>query len=251
MNTPGDILVGAPVDGVVIITLARPEVRNALRHRTIIELADALEDADRNDHVRCVIIAGNERAFAAGADINEMIALDGAALRMHPRTLAWQRIWRVECPVIAAVEGVALGGGCELVLSCDIAIAGMKARFGQPEITLGWMPGAGGTQRLARSVGKSLTMQMLLTGDPIDATSAQNAGIVSEVVPAGDALTRAATIAERIAAQPREAVRLLKQVVLRAYETPLSEGLREEHAAFRTLASSEERTVRMQAFLDR
>ncbi len=251
MITPSDILVGTPMNGVMVITLARPEVRNALRHRTMIELADALEAADRQEAVRCVVIAGNDRAFAAGADISEMIALDGAALRVHPRTLAWQRIWRVECPMIAAVEGVALGGGCELVLSCDIAIAGAAARFGQPEISLGWMPGAGGTQRLARSVGKSVTMQMVLTGDPVDAPSARNAGLVSEVVPAGDALSRATAIAERIASQPRDAVRLLKQVVLRAYETPLSEGLREEHAAFRTLASNEERTARMRAFLDR
>ena len=251
MNTPSDILVGTTMNGVMVITLARPEVRNALRHRTMIELADALEAADRDEAVRCVVIAGNERSFAAGADIAEMIALDGPALRMHPRTLAWQRIWRVECPLIAAVEGVALGGGCELVLSCDIAIAGAAARFGQPEISLGWMPGAGGTQRLARSVGKSVTMQMVLTGDPLDAPNARNAGLVSEVVAAGDALSRATAIAERIASQPRDAVRMLKQVVLRAYETPLSEGLREEHAAFRTLASSEERAARMQAFLDR
>ena len=251
MNTPGDIIVGAPVDGVVIITLARPDVRNALRHRTMIELADALDAADRDEAVRSIVLCGNARAFAAGADITEMIALDGAALRMHPRTLAWQRIWRVECPMIAAIEGVALGGGCELVLSCDIAIAGAAARFGQPEITLGWMPGAGGTQRLARVAGKSVAMQMVLTGDALDAMGAYNAGIVSEVVPAGDALIRATTIAERIASQPRDAARLLKQIVLRAYETPLSEGLREEHAAFRTLTDSDERTARMQAFLDR
>ena len=140
------------------------------------------------------------------------------------RTLAWQRIWRVECPLIAAVEGVALGGGCELVLSCDIAIAGAAARFGQPEISLGWTPGAGGTQRLARSVGKSVTMQMVLTGNPLDAPSARNAGLVSEVVAAGDALPRATAIAERIASQPRDAVRMLKHVVLRAYETPLRKG---------------------------
>ena len=153
--------------------------------------------------------------------------------------------------MIAAVEGWALGGGCELVLSCDVAIAGEGARFGQPEITLGWMPGAGGTQRLARSAGKAMTMQMVLTGDPIDARTAREAGIVSEVVASGDALARATVLAQRIASHPRAATRLAKQAVLRAFETPLAQGMHEEHIAFRALASSAERNERMSAFLQR
>lgn len=153
--------------------------------------------------------------------------------------------------MIAAVEGVAFGGGHELVLSCDIAIAGEAARFGQPEITLGWMPGAGGTQRLARSAGKSMTMQMVLTGDPIDAPTALRVGIVSEIVPAGGALERATAIARRIALHPRAATRLARQAVLNAFETPLSDGVRAEQAAFRALASSDERNARMRAFLHR
>ena len=249
MTLPSDITIAAETDGVVLITFARPEARNALRHQTMTELADAIEAADHDASVHCVVLAGNERAFAAGADIAEMAALDGPALAAHPRTLAWRRIWAVGCPLVAAVEGWALGGGCELVLSCDVAIAGERARFGQPEITLGWMPGAGGTQRLARAAGKSVAMHMILTGDPIDARAALNAGIVSEVVAAGAALARAQAVAARISAHPRAATRLAKQAVLCAYETPLHEGLANEHASFRALASSEERTALMQAFL--
>lgn len=251
MSAGADVVIGPLEDGVVVLTLARPEARNALRHQTMIELADAIEQLDADADVRCIIIAGGQKAFAAGADIAEMAALDGPALLAHPRTLAWQRIWRAGCPLIAAVEGWALGGGCELVLSCDLAIAGAGARFGQPEITLGWMPGAGGTQRLARTAGKAMTMHLVLTGDPIDAMAARAAGIVSEVVEVGDALARAHGLAKRISSHPRDATRLAKQAVLRAFETPLAEGLRDEHASFRGLASSDERAARMAAFLGR
>jgi enoyl-CoA hydratase len=244
-----DVRVVTSADGVVVLTIARPEARNALRHQTMLELADAIDSADNDPSVRCVLIAGDSRAFAAGADIAEMAALDGPALATHPRTLAWRRIWAAGCPLVAAVEGWALGGGCELALSCDVVIAGDRARFGQPEIGLGWMPGAGGTQRLARSAGKALTMQMVLTGDPIGADVALRAGIVSEVVPAGTALARAETVAARIAGHPRAATRLAKQAVLRAYDTLLRDGLAEEHTAFRALASSEERNALMQAAL--
>jgi enoyl-CoA hydratase len=246
-----DVLVSACVGGVVTITIDRPDARNALRHQTMIALADAIVAADADESVRCVVLAGNAKAFAAGADITEMLALDGPALVSHPRTIAWQRIWKAGCPMVAAVEGVAFGGGHELVLSCDIAIAGAAARFGQPEITLGWMPGAGGTQRLARSAGKSLTMQMVLTGDAIDATQALQAGIVSEVVPAGEALARATEVARRIATHPRAATRRARLAVLDAFEMPLSEGVRAEQASFRALASSDERTRRMRGFLER
>ena len=251
MTAACDVLVSACLDGVVTLTIDRPDARNALRHQTMSELAQAIDAADQDDTVCCIVLAGNARAFAAGADIPEMLAMNGPALVNHPRTLAWQRIWKSGCPMIAAVEGLALGGGNELVLSCDIAIAGAAARFGQPEITLGWMPGAGGTQRLARSVGKSMTMQMVLTGDPIDALQAQQAGIVSEVVPTGAALTRATELARRIASHPRAATRLARQAVLDSYETSLSDGIRAEHTSFRYLASSDERNARMRDFLNR
>lgn len=240
-----DVVATRPAPGIVVLTLARPEERNTLRHRTMVALADALEALDADDAVRCVVLAGSDRAFAAGADIAEMAALDGPALEHHPRTLAWRRIWRVGCPLVAAVEGWALGGGCELVQSCDVVVAGAKARFGQPEITLGWMPGAGGTQRTARSLGKAMAMRLVLTGEPIDATTALAAGLVSEVVAAGEALARATALAATIAGYPRGATRAAKAAVLRAFETPLAEGLEEEHRAFRALASSEERRARM------
>lgn len=251
MTGAHDVLVSDCMDGIVTITIDRPDARNALRHQTMSELATAIEAADTDDRVRCIVLAGNARAFAAGADITEMLALDGPALLRHPRTLAWQRIWSAGCPMIAAVEGVAFGGGNELVLSCDIAIAGAAARFGQPEITLGWMPGAGGTQRLARSTGKSMTMQLVLTGDPIDAPTALRAGIVSEVVPAGGALARAIEIAQRIASHPRAATRLARRAVLDSYDTTLTDGIRAEHTSFRDLASSDERNARLRAFLGR
>lgn len=248
---PTDITIGAIADGVAVVTLARPAARNALRHQTMIELADALSRLDDDEHVRCIVLTGGERVFAAGADIAEMVLLDGDALRDHPRTHAWQRIWRVGCPLVAAVEGWALGGGCELVLSCDLAIAAEGARFGQPEITLGWMPGAGGTQRMARSAGKAFTMQMVLTGDPIDAQAALRAGMVSEVVANGEALSRANAIATRIASHPRAATRAAKQSVLAAFETTLRDGLRDEHAAFRALANSDDRQRLMTAAISR
>lgn len=247
MNGSSDFTTTRPSDGVVVITLSRPEERNTLRHRTMVALADALEAADQDSAVRCVVIAGTERYFAAGADIAEMAVLDGPALEAHPRTLAWRRIWRVECPLVAAVEGWALGGGCELVQSCDVVVAGEGARFGQPEITLGWMPGAGGTQRTARSLGKAMAMRLVLTGEPISAETALAAGLVSEVVETGDALARAVAVAEKIAGFPRQASRLAKRAVLRAFETPLSHGLEEEHGWFRELASSDERRQRMMA----
>lgn len=249
MPPVADVIVSPVRDGVALVTLARPAARNALRHQTMIELADAIEALDHDLNVRCIVVSGAPTVFAAGADIAEMVELDGPALLTHPRTQAWHRIWSAECPLIAAVEGWALGGGCELALSCDMVVAGDGARFGQPEITLGWMPGAGGTQRLARSAGKAITMQMVLTGDPIDAHAARDAGIVSEVVATGEALARALVLAQRIAAHPRAATRLAKQAVLRAYETPLREGMREEHASFRTLADTDERKSRMHAVL--
>ncbi|MBM4193696.1 MAG: hypothetical protein FJ202_04860 [Gemmatimonadetes bacterium] len=246
-----DLAITDAGDGVRVITLTRNAVKNALRHQTMVELADALGSLDSDSHVRCVVITGGPSVFAAGADLAEMLELDGPALEQHPRTLAWRRIWEVGCPIVAAVEGWALGGGCELALSCDVVIAGDGARFGQPEITLGWMPGAGGTQRLARSAGKSVAMQMVLTGDAIDAAAAQRAGIVSEVVAAGSALARAVAVAARIAAHPRGATRAAKAAVQRAFETPLRDGLRDEHAGFRTLASSDERNTHIREAITR
>jgi enoyl-CoA hydratase len=236
-------------NGVVTITLDHPERRNQLDHATMGGLADALEACDRDASVRCVVLAGHAKVFAAGADLHEMAQLDGPALATHPRTMAWTRIFAVGVPLVAAVEGVALGGGCELVQACDIVVAGALARFGQPEITLGWMPGAGATQRLPRSIGKSAAMQLVLTGDPMDAPRALACGLVSEVVAAGDALPRALAIAARIASHAPGAVRRAKAAVLAAWDGPMSHGLAMEREHFQAQASSDERAAGIAAFL--
>lgn len=242
----------APVaDGIVRVTLDHPERRNQLDHATMVALADALDAADRDGAVRCVIVAGHASVFAAGADLHEMRVLDGPALADHPRTAAWQRIFTVGVPVVAAVEGPALGGGCELVQACDIVIAGEGATFGQPEIAVGWMPGAGGTQRLPRSLGKATAMQMVLTGDPIDARRALAAGLVSEVVPTGTALARAEQVAGRVASRAPGAVRRAKAAVLAAWDGPMAHGLAVEREHFQAQASSAERAEGIAAFLER
>jgi enoyl-CoA hydratase len=237
-------------DGVAVITLDHPERRNQLDHATMVALADALQAHDTNPAVRCVVVAGHPHVFAAGADLREMAQLDGPALANHPRTAAWSRIFAVGVPLVAAVEGVALGGGSELVQACDVVIAGANARFGQPEITLGWMPGAGATQRLPRSVGKATAMQLVLTGDPIGADRALACGLVSEVVPAGEALPRALAVAARIASHAPGAVRRAKAAVLAAWDGPMSHGLSVERTHFQAQASSDERAAGIRAFLD-
>ncbi|MFN9351619.1 MAG: enoyl-CoA hydratase-related protein [Gemmatimonadota bacterium] len=233
------------------VVLDHPERRNQLDHATMQALADALEAADADPAVRCVVVAGHATVFAAGADLHEMAALDGPALAVHPRTRAWQRIFAIGVPLVAAVEGPALGGGCELVQACDVVIAGAGATFGQPEIGVGWLPGAGGTQRLPRSVGKATAMQLVLTGQPMPAERALAAGLVSEVVPAGEALARATAVAERIATLAPGAVRRAKAAVLAAFETPLAQGLEVERGHFQAQASSAERAEGIAAFLER
>lgn len=246
-----DVRVERPEEGLVLLVLDRAEGRNALRHRTMLGIADALDEADRDESVRCALIVGSERFFAAGADIHEMAELDGPALAVHPRTEAWKRIGRVGVPIVAAVEGLAAGGGNELVLASDVVIAGEGARFAQPEITLGWMPGAGGTQRLPRAVGKATAMRMVLTGEPLDARAALAAGLVSEVVATGEAHARALVVARRIASLSRLATREAKASVKRAFELPLHEGLEAEREAFFRLASSEDRAEGIRAFLEK
>jgi enoyl-CoA hydratase len=238
----------APVRHVV---LDHPERRNQLDHATMVALADALEAADADPAVRCVVVSGHATVFAAGADLREMAALDGPALASHPRTQAWQRIFGVGVPLVAAVEGPALGGGCELVQACDIVVAGAGATFGQPEIGVGWLPGAGGTQRLPRAVGKATAMLLVLTGQPMDAARALAAGLVSEVVPAGEALARATAIAERIASLAPGAMRRAKAAVLAAYEGPMAHGLAVERTHFQAQASSAERAEGIAAFFER
>ena len=249
------IRVEAPVEGhpgVARITLDRPESLNALDFALLRELADALEALDTDGTTRVVILTGaGERAFAAGADITELVDQTPERLRSERGFEAWDRIATVGLPLIAAVRGFALGGGCELAMSCDVIVAADDAKFGQPEIRIGVMPGAGGTQRLTRAVGTALAMDLILTGRMIDADEAKAAGLVSRVVPAAETGSSAVAVADTIASMPPLAVRAAKQAVRAASERPLSEGLRLERSAFFDLFATEDQREGMRAFMEK
>ncbi len=236
---------------VATIQLNRPEVLNAINHKLLRELASCLEQLDGDDEVKCIIITGNEKAFAAGADIREMAEAGTIDMLLMDSFGVWQSIRRVRKPVIAAVSGFALGGGCELAMMCDIIIASDTARFGQPEINIGIMPGAGGTQRLARAVGKYKAMEMILTGEMINAEEAFRSGLVNRVVPVGLQLEEAKRIGNIIASKSPVAVRLAKEAVLRADELALKEGLEFERKNFYILFSSVDQKEGMLAFTEK
>jgi enoyl-CoA hydratase len=244
-----DVVVDRPAHRVLRITLHRPEVRNALRTQTLREIAGILATASADDETRAVVITGGLECFAAGADLREMAALGAVDVLTHERTSRWREIVAFPKPLVAAVNGYALGGGCELALCADIVVAGSGAQFGQPEVGLGMIPGAGGMQRLARVAGKALAMQMCLTGKPIDALAALAAGIVTEVDEPESALARAVEIASIIATRPPLAVRLAKEALLRAFESPLSVALAADRQAFALLAASSDRNEGIAAFL--
>jgi len=245
---PRTLAVLATEAGVRLITLQRPEALNALNTELLGELAAELDHAERDPDTRAVVITGSRKAFAAGADIKEMAERDLVGILDDPRQASWQAITRFSKPLIAAVNGFALGGGCELAMHADIIIAGEDARFGQPEINLGIMPGAGGTQRLLRAVGKSLAMQMVLTGEAIDARFAQRAGLVSEVTQPEFTVDRAIAIGRVIAQKAPLAVRLAKEALLKAQDTDLASGLRFERHAFTVLAGTADRNEGIAAF---
>jgi len=248
---PRDIRVDRPAPGVVRITLDRPGARNALRTQTLSEIAAALGAAAADDDTRAVVITGGLEYFAAGADLKEMAPLGPIEVLTHERQRHWSAIATFPKPLIAAVNGYALGGGCELALCADIIVAGANAKFGQPEINLGMIPGAGGMQRLARVAGKALAMLLVLTGQPIGAQSALAAGIVVEVDEPESALARALEIASIIAAKPPLAVRLAKQAILRAYDAPLAEALAADRQAFALLAATDDRNEGIAAFFEK
>ena len=232
-----------------LVTLNRPKVLNALNQATMDELVDALEGLDRDDEIRCVVLTGTERAFAAGADVTEMVEATPADMLAGYRFLQWERIRKISKPIIAAVRGYALGGGCELAMLCDMVIAGEGARFGQPEINIGIMPGAGGTQRLTRAAGKARAMELVLTGRHMTAGEAYAMGLVTRVVPDEVALDEARKLAREVAAKPPVAVRLAKESILKAFDTSLETGLDYERKAFYLLFSTEDKTEGIQAFL--
>lgn len=248
---PRTLAVHTPEAGVRLITLQRPEALNALNTELLGELAAELDAAERDPEIRVVVLTGSRKAFAAGADIKEMAERDLVGILNDPRVSHWQRIAAFSKPLIAAVNGFALGGGCELAMHADILIAGDDARFGQPEINLGIMPGAGGTQRLLRAVGKPLAMQMVLTGEAIDARHAQRAGLVSEVTQPEFTVERALAVARSIAAKAPLAVRLAKEALLKAQDTDLASGLRFERHAFTLLAGTADRDEGIRAFQEK
>jgi enoyl-CoA hydratase len=241
--------------GVGLIQLNRPDALNALSSALMAEVADALTFFEREDSIGAVVITGNEKAFAAGADIKEMQSMGFAEafLTDHPdgRTAGWKKIQSFRKPIIAAVAGYALGGGCELAMMCDFILAADTAKFGQPEINLGTMPGAGGTQRLTRLVGKSKAMDMCLTGRTMDAAEAERSGLVSRVFPAADLLTETLKVAAKIASLSRPAVVMTKEAVNVALETPLSEGARFERRCFQATFATEDRREGMTAFIEK
>ena len=237
-------------DAVGIITLNRPAALNALNAALIAELASALDDLEADPAISAIVLTGNEKAFAAGADVKEMVSKSYPEIyREDFITRGWERVGQCRKPVIAAVAGFALGGGCEIAMMCDIVIAADTARFGQPEITLGTIPGAGGTQRLTRFVGKAKAMDLCLTGRMMDASEAERAGLVSRVVPAGEVLSEAVKIADRIAEMSQPIVMMVKEAINRAYETTLAEGVRFERRLFHSTFAIEDRQEGMAAFI--
>ena len=247
-----DPATGTAVDGVALVTLDRPEVLNALDYQTLSELGDALESLDRDEEIRCVVITGaGDRAFAAGADIKEMADATPVTLTKANNFARWERLRRIRLPLIAAVRGFALGGGNELAMVCDMVVAGDDAQFGQPEIKIGIMPGAGGTQRLPRAIGKAKAMEMILTGRNLSAAEALERGLVSRVVAREETLAEALRLASEVASMPPLAVRAAKEAVNRANELPLEAGLEFERRNFFMLFASEDQKEGMRAFIEK
>lgn len=238
-------------DQIGIVTLNRPKVLNALNHELMGELVKALEAFDRDDAVRVIVLTGGERAFAAGADIKEMSEETTVSIMDKDQFSTWDRIKLIRKPIIAAVSGYALGGGCELVMNCDIIVASETAQFGQPEINLGVIPGAGGTQRLTRIVGKYKAMELILTGRPFTALEAQQLGLVNKVAPVELFLEEAKTMAREIAKKSPIAVKLAKEAIMKTFETTLNEGLQFERKNFYMLFSSEDQKEGMKAFMEK
>ena len=236
---------------IATVTLNRPKALNALNATLMSELVNALTRLDADEAVRCIIVTGNERAFAAGADIKEMAGATPVDMLTRNNLERWDAIRKVAKPLIAAVSGYALGGGCELAMSCDMIVASETARFGQPEINIGVMPGAGGTQRLTRALGKARAMELVLTGDYLGAHEAHARGLVNRVAPPELYLEEAKKLARRIAAQPPIAVRAAKDAVLKAQDLSIEEGLDYERRLFYLLFATEDQKEGMAAFIEK
>ena len=246
---PASAAPASDLPGVALVTLRRPEALNALSFALLDELVEALEALDGDPACRAIVITGSgDRAFAAGADIRELEPQTSATLTATGGFAVWDRIGAIGLPLIAAVRGFALGGGCELAMACDMIVAAEDATFGQPEIRLGVMPGAGGTQRLTRAIGQARAMEVILTGRTMTAQEADAHGLITRIVPAAATVDAALELAERIAAMPPLAVRAAKAAILDAEERSLTEGLARERAAFFRLFDTEDQAEGMAAF---
>jgi enoyl-CoA hydratase len=234
-----------------LVTLNRPDAMNALNHTILRELMEALEAFDADDAIGAMVVAGDEKVFAAGADIKEMAEATEEQMRKSPFIGSFDRIRKIKKPVIAAVSGWALGGGCELAMSCDMIVASEKAKFGQPEITIGVIPGAGGTQRLTLAVGKAVAMEMVLNNRTLSAQEAQGFGLVNRVVPVENFLDEAVSLAAQIAAQAPVAVQAGKEAVNAVFESSLTDGLSTEKDLFYSLFSTEDQNEGMKAFIEK
>ena len=238
-------------DRVGTITLNRPQALNALNSQVMAEVTTAAAEFDADPGIGAIIITGSAKAFAAGADIKEMASLSFSEVFEADFFAAWGKLAAVRTPLIAAVAGWALGGGCELAMMCDILIAADTAKFGQPEITLGVLPGMGGSQRLTRAIGKAKAMDMILTGRNMNAEEAERSGLVSRVVPADSLLEEANTVASKIASMSRPASRMAKEAVNRAFESTLTEGLLYERRLFHSAFATDDQTEGMAAFSEK
>jgi len=237
--------------GIALIQLNRPKELNALNPQLMQEVRDTLQQLDRNDQVKVVIITGNDQAFAAGADIKQMADKSAIDMQVMDQFSTWDQIRKTKKPIIAAVSGFALGGGCEFVMTCDMVIASETAKFGQPEIKLGTIPGAGGTQRLTKAVGKAKAMELILTGRFLSAQEAHFYGIVNKVVPVEMYMHEAVELAKEIAQMSPIAVQLAKEAVNRSFETQLDEGLMFERKNFYLTFASEDQKEGMKAFVEK
>ena len=234
-----------------IVRLNRPQALNALNAALIAELSAAIDAFEADGNIGCILIAGSEKAFAAGADIKEMAGKSFMDAFMSDFVGRWDRVAHARKPVIAAVAGFALGGGCELAMQCDLIVAADNAKFGQPEIKLGVIPGIGGTQRLTRAIGKAKAMDLILTGRMMDAQEAERSGLVARVVPLADLMTEATKAAETIASMSLPALMVAKESVNRAFETSLAEGVRFERRVFHSLFATEDQKEGMAAFMEK
>lgn len=238
-------------DKVGIVQLNRPEVLNALSPDLMKELVEAMEAFDQDEAIGCIIVTGHDKAFAAGADIKRMAEASAMDMLQIDQLARWDRIRKLKKPVIAAISGFALGGGCELAMMCDMIIASETAKFGQPEINIGVIPGAGGTQRLTRAAGKARAMELIMTGRPFTAQEAYELGLVTKVVPAELYLEEAKTLAKQIASKPAMAVRMAKEAILKSFDTTMEGGLDYERKLFYLLFASADQKEGMQAFLEK